>query len=370
MILFFLFVFLIYCGLIIYLTIGFTKQQSFKRSKKKQNIGFSIIIPFRNEAKNLPKLLVSLEKIVYSPELFEIIFVNDNSDDYSKKIIEKFSKKHSNYLLIENKRTTNSPKKDAIVTALKKTAFDWIITTDADCLLPKDWLITLNDFIIEKNPNMVVAPVNYKVNNTFLEQFQLFDFMSLQAATIGGFGNAIPFLCNGANLAYKKNIFNNVNGFKGNTSIASGDDIFLLEKFLDYDKNSVQYLKNKNVIVTTFPVNSWKKLLQQRIRWASKSANITLVRAKLIGLIIFLGNLFLLLNLFFTKSALLKLGVLFLKISLDLILLLPTLHFFEKQKKWWKYYFLSSLLYPFFSVLVVFLSTFIKYSWKGRTFKK
>jgi hypothetical protein len=38
-------------------------------------------------------------------------------------------------------------------------------------------------------------------------------------------------LCNGANLAYKKTVFTELNGFQGNENIASGDDIFLFEKF-------------------------------------------------------------------------------------------------------------------------------------------
>lgn len=363
-------IFTLYCLLIIYLSIGFAFKNNFKKTNSELKTGFSIIIPFRNEAENLPQLLASLKNLKYTSTLFEIIFVDDDSCDDSSHIIQDFKKLCSNLKLIKNKRKTNSPKKDAIATAINLSSFEWIVTTDADCILPENWLIIFNNFILDNNPNMVVAPVTYNVKNNFLEQFQLFDFISLQGATIGGFGNGIPFLCNGANLAYKKKTFQLVSGFKGNATIASGDDIFLFEKFLQHDKNGVKYLKNNDAIVTTFPVKNWNQLVQQHIRWASKTGNVSLVRTKIIGAIIFLGNLFVIINLFTADNMQYKIAPFLIKLGIDLLLILPTLSFFKQQKKWWQFYFFSSLLYPFFSVLVVFQSLFFTYSWKGRSFKK
>ena len=88
------------------------------------------------------------------------------------------------------------------------------------------------EFSKVNNSVMMVGPVSYNIlKHSFLENFQLLDFLSLQAATLGGFGIKKPFLCNGANLAYKKTVFTKLNGFQGNENIASGDDIFLFEKF-------------------------------------------------------------------------------------------------------------------------------------------
>ena len=80
---------------------------------------------------------------------------------------------------------------------------------------------------------MIVAPVSLESNTTFLQQFQLIDFLSMQGATIGGFGIQQPFMANGANLAYQKELFIKLNGFENNNTIASGDDVFLLENFMD-----------------------------------------------------------------------------------------------------------------------------------------
>mgnify|MGYP000344957321 CR=1 FL=1 len=368
--------------LILWLVFGFDNVKHFKLENIKPITNFSVIIPFRNEAKNLPKLLNTISKLSYPKEYYQFIFVNDDSEDNSVKIIQQVldtvSQKNeiteTNLKLINNKRVSNSPKKDAITTAIEHTKYDWIITTDADCVLPENWLQILNCFIQERNPKMIVAPVNYQIENNYLHRFQLLDFMSMQGTTMGGFGIGFPFMCNGANLAYKKEEFIKLNGFDGNNHIASGDDVFLFEKFLADDKNAVQFLKSKDTIVTTFPVNSWSDLINQRVRWAAKTGNFKSIRIKLIGLLVLLVNLSILVTIFGAifqfnsfKTTLLLLVI---KFIVDLFLFLPTISFFKQEKPFLQSYLLSSLVYPFFSVWVIYKSFFTNYNWKGRSFKK
>jgi cellulose synthase/poly-beta-1,6-N-acetylglucosamine synthase-like glycosyltransferase len=234
---------------------------------------------------------------------------------------------------------------------------------------PKNWLKTFDNFIQYNNPKMVVAPVNYQVEDTFLEQFQLLDFMSMQGTTIGGFGIDFPFLCNGANLGYKKEDFLKLNGFEGNNTIASGDDIFLFEKFIKADKNSVHYLKSKEAIITTFPVKTWSDLISQRTRWAAKTSSFSSIKVKLIGLLVLLTN-FLVIYYLVTESVELLLIPFLVKMIIDLFLFLPTIRFFEHKSSFYKWYVFASLLYPFFSLFVVINSLLFKYNWKGRRFKK
>ncbi|MCI2228951.1 glycosyltransferase [Polaribacter sp. MSW13] len=386
-----IFIFTLYTILIVSLAIGFLKVEEFKTKKKTETTSFSIVIPFRNEAKNLPNLLNSIAALNYPKELVEFLFVDDTSSDNSVEIINSFvisnqergeiSKVDTNLdyeilpivrmtiRIIKNIRKSNSPKKDAITAAISVAKNNWIVTTDADCNFPKNWLKVLDSFIQQKDPKMVVAPVNYKVQNNFLEQFQLLDFMSLQGTTIGGFGIDFPFMCNGANLAYQKESFLQLNGFEGNNTIASGDDIFLFEKFIESNHNSVHFLKATAAIVTTFPVKTWIDLINQRTRWAAKTSNFKSVKVKLIGLLVLTTNLFLITS-FFTLSLKIALICFALKMLIDLFLFLPTIRFFNHQNNFTQWYLLSSLLYPFFSVFIVFNSLFSKYNWKGRRFKK
>jgi len=372
-------IYLLLIGLLIY---GFDKVENFKLQDLPAKTKFSIVIPFRNEAEHLPQLLASISRLNYPKSLFEIILVDDDSEDESVLIIEKrlaakASKKDftriGNIRLIKNKRISDSPKKDAITTAIAVSKFDWIITTDADCILPKYWLDAFDEFVQTKKPNCIVAPITYHGQNSFFNRFQILDFLSLQGATIGGFGLGKPFLCNGANFAYPKSIFNAVDGFKGNSEIASGDDIFLLEKFTQHDTKKVHYLKSSKAIVTTNPVKNGSELIQQRLRWASKTSRYTNRFAKGIGIIVLLGNLVCLgfipavfLDYITFKTAV---TLFIIKFSIDFLLLFKTSRFFKQETLLLSYLF-SCLLYPFFSVYIVFLSLFKSYKWKGRTFKK
>jgi len=370
MIWFFIFVGLLYAILIIALTIGFGTVDEFNTISDDPTTKFSVVIPFRNEAKNLPYLLESIQQLNYPKELVELLFIDDDSTDESIAIIENFldTISQTNFQVLKNNRISKSPKKDAISTAISKATYTWILTTDADCVLPKNWLSTLDAFIQSNNPKMVVAPVNYHAKENLLEQFQLLDFMSMQGTTIGGFGINFPFLCNGANFAYKKDVFLKLKGFDGNSEIASGDDIFLFEKFIKWDKKSVHYLKSNAAIVTTFPVKSWSDLVQQRKRWAAKTSNFNSIKVKLIGIVIVLTNLFVFSFLFIGNVKTMYIPIA-LKLIIDWFLFKPTLSFFNHKMDFVKWYVPASIIYPLFNVLIAILAVTTTYNWKGRRFK-
>ena len=356
---------------------GFEKVKPFKLKHLHAETRFSVIIPFRNEAKNLPQLLESILSLKYPKHLFEVIFVNDFSEDDSVHIISSnLSNKPSNsidFSIINNISKTNAPKKDAITAAINLAKHEWIITTDADCLLPEYWLNSFDEFIQKIKPKCVAAPVTYQVETSFLNRFQILDMLSLQGATIGGFGIKKPFLCNGANFAYQKEAFIEVKGFDGNTTIASGDDIFLLEKMVNQYPGQVQFLKCEDVIVITNSENSWQQLITQRMRWAAKTSSYNNGFGKFTGFIVLIMNLAVLLSLLLSTLGLLKAPLLFyivfIKFNMDVLLINKAATFFN-QKEVFRIILFGFLLYPFFSVYVAFLSLFKGYKWKDRSYKK
>jgi glycosyltransferase involved in cell wall biosynthesis len=221
----FIVILIIYCLTIVWLIYGFTKVNSFDFNSLAPINKFTIVVPFRNEADNLPLLLDSISKLNYPNDLFEVILVDDESKEKFKVQSLKFK-----VSILNNIRVSSSPKKDAIVSAMQFVKSDWIITTDADCVVPENWLLTLDNYIQNHEVSMIAGAVTYDCSNSFLRQFQQLDLASLQGATIGSFGIGKGFMCNGANLAYTKLLFEELNGFNGNDKIASGDDVFLLQK--------------------------------------------------------------------------------------------------------------------------------------------
>ena len=359
-------VFLIYILFIGQLIYGFNRMKRFSRKEFTPKTCFSIVVPFRNEKENLPNLLHSISLLNYPKELVEVILVDDDSDD-------KFRIQNLEFRIqmIKNVRKSNSPKKDAIETAIQIAKHDWIITTDADCLVQKDWLTIYDQYIQKNEVEMVASGVCYIPKKGFLSAFQNLDFLSLQGATIGSFGINQPFMCNGANFAYSKSFFKELNGFQGNETIASGDDVFLLQKAVSVAPKKVGFLLAKESIVATNPVATWSDLFQQRVRWASKSTGYSSVYGKLLALVVFGGNLAWIVSFLLWLVGLLDQNIFMLFVALkfliDFILIYKTANFFESKLQ---YVLASSLLYPFFSVSVAVYSLFGKYSWKGRNFRK
>ncbi len=95
--------------------------------------------------------------------------------------------------------------------------------------------------------------------------------MSLQGITAASVNKGFHSMCNGANLAYKKSMFQQVKGFAGIDNIASGDDMLLMHKIYKQDAAGVKFLLSQQVIVQTEAMKDWKSFFNQRIRWASKA---------------------------------------------------------------------------------------------------
>lgn len=367
----------LYFSCIILLWFGFIKTPIYRPNARPSKNRFSLVVPFRNESENLRRLLRSIAKLNYPLGNLEIIFVNDFSEDNSVEIIEKMSENIGFRIrVLQNNRRSNSPKKDAILEAIKNAKYDWIASTDADCELPKDWLETMDSFIqtqqdLNENTVMVCGPVANTSNGSFLQEYQFLDGMSLQFATMGSFGIKWPILCNGANLVYQKFAFEEVNGFCGNDQHASGDDVFLLEKMLQTFPGQVRFLKSKEAIVSTQPQNTWENVLQQRIRWGSKTAKLKNPFTLCLGVLVFLVNFSMLaiplLTIFDFKNWLVWVILFFAKTFLDYLVINQAVGFFGRQVSITNTLRMS-FLYALLTTRAVIGSLKGNYTWKGRQY--
>ena len=365
---------LIYVVFIIQLSLGFSKVKSFKITEVSPKTAFTIVVPFRNEEKNLDRLLQSLSELNYPISLIQIVMVDDFSKDNSVRIYNNWRLAHQSVdtTLLENMILSNSPKKDALTRAIPIAKHEWIVTTDADCTVDKDWLLTLDNYIQSKNPEMVIGAVKYKTKNNWFHHFQQLDLMSLQGTTMGSFGIGKPFMCNGANFAYTKKFFNAIGGFGGINDKASGDDVLLLQKAVQSNIGKVHYLKNNDFIVKTKPENDLFKLFMQRVRWAGKTTGYSSSYGKTLAVVVLFMNFSLVVGCWLLVVGRLDWSIFllafFVKYIVDYILLYQSNSYLRKGK--FMVPITSSIIYPLFSSLVGVYSLFGSFSWKGRRFSK
>ena len=366
MILFALGVTIVYVLTISWLIYGFTKINSFKYTGLPPKISFTIIVPFRNEEDNLLTLIESLRKLDYPEDQFEILLIDDQSNDNSLSKAKQLTDHLPNFKIISIR---SAGKKLAIAQGIELSKGEIIITTDADCELPADWLRSVNSQFQNQSIQMIAGAVAIRTDKTFFSKLQAVEFSSLIGSAAATLALGFPTMCNGANLSYRKKAFMEVHGFLGNEQIASGDDEFLMQKIVKkFGTASVKFLMDSNAVVTTHPQFFLKDFLAQRIRWAGKwkhNLNWTAKTLAVFVLLFQLSWLMALAFLFFQPSNNTILLLLVVKMLLEGFFLFGVFRFMRQKFSVSAFLFLQ-LTYPFYVIAVGILSTFITVSWKGR----
>ncbi len=337
----------------------------------------SILIAARNEEENIKDLLDALQAQKYPKELFQVIIIDDHSEDETVSIIEKHSLE--NKLIVPLSEHIDSSKiysfkKAAIETAMQFASGDLIVTTDADCVMDENWLLYLASFYETGKYKMIAAPVNFHKEKNRFEKFQSLDFIGMMGVTAAGIQNEFMRMCNGANLAYEKKIFQEVNGFSGNEDKASGDDMFLMHKIAEKHPDKIGFLKNKNATVFTAAKPSIKSFYHQRLRWATKNADYDDLRVLLINAIVFFTcfNFFtsLIFLVFFPYLLLVNLFFILLGKGISDYFFLKKMSSFFERKDLMSTFISSQFMHTTYIFTIGMAANFIKkYEWKGRKVK-
>lgn len=375
--------FVAYAAIILYYRLAWTSIPDFHLSIKTSPVTkVSIIITARNEEKNIGTCLDSIQRQQYPKDLLQVIVVDDHSSDNTGAIIRTYHSQNVELITLKDHipgKPLNSYKKKAIEVAMHHATGDLIITTDSDCQVSANWLQTITAFYEIYHPSFIAAPVLYFSSNkkdgwtaSFLKIFQSLDFMILQGITGASVFKRFHSMCNGANMAYEKKAFYAVNGFSGIDNIASGDDMLLMYKIYKQNPKRVLFLKSKDAVVQTQPMDTVGDFLNQRIRWASKADKYNDKRIFRVLLLVYLFHVWLLalgIFAFFIPFIIWwLLACIIGKTIIELFFLYPVAVFFSQQKLLWWF----SLAQPFhilYTLIAGWFGKFGSYEWKERMVK-
>lgn len=328
----------------------------------------SIIISARNEEKSIITCLEQIVKQTFSKDYFEIILIDDCSEDKTLTLAKNFLEQTSlNYQIIA--QTIHHGKKKNIAQGISICKGTIIITSDTDVIYRHpNWLSTIANYFENYNPNLLILPVDFETQKGFLASFQTIENIAITGITAGFAGLKKAFMCNGANLAFKKEVFIDVNGYQNHIHISSGEDVFLLEDLKKLNPSMIHYLFSRNVIVKTKPQTNINNFISQRIRWAYKAKYNRNYLNFISGLIILLANLLFVaffIELFHQSIFLPYLSIFVLaKLLFDFLLLFLASDFLGKVNYiWWLVPF--ECIYWLYALIVGITSLFWKPYWKG-----
>jgi len=340
---------------------------SYKTSKDHPFV--SIIIAARNEAENMPELLDSLARQHYNRSNYEIIIVDDQSQDDTAAIVNSRAEKDDRIMMLSVTDTSRalSPKKRALGLGIEAARGDILLLTDADCRPAVDWI---GGFVRLFTPStgMVIgfSPCELPAVRFPLGHLLALESVSLAAVAAGTTGWGYPATCNGRNLAYRKKVYEQVGGFKQIDHFVSGDDDLLL-KLVQGTEWEIRYAYDKELVVPTKLVQNAAHFIRQRLRHASKGFHYNLSKVLLLVLIYFY-NVFILLSislaLFSTFSPAVAVGCWGLKSVMEFIVLFRFAHHM-RRKRYLTVFPLAEVLHVIYIVVFGILGPFIKMPWKA-----
>ncbi|HYF66867.1 MAG TPA: glycosyltransferase [Ohtaekwangia sp.] len=358
-------IFIFFTGYFIFLFMlwfGWSKAMLPAERKTLNTHFLSVIIPVRNEADTISFLIEDLKNQTHSS--FEVIFVNDHSTDQTAGVITEKISGLVNFRMIIN---AGAGKKHALTTGIAAAKGFIIITTDGDCRLSKEWLSEVNNGFANHEVKMVFGAVRMRSNGFFFGSLQVHEFASIIGTGAAAHALGMALYCNGANLAFRKETFLEVNGYAGNLHIASGDDEFLMRKIKTIYPKGILFLNTSESIVETLPNSDLLSFLHQRIRWAGKW-RLAPSLSKVTAIGVFLFHL-----LFLGCLAWLCIGnyptllpvLILVKIFAEFIFLFKVCMFLNVR--WRTFHFLIlQVTYSVYVVTIGMLANFMTFTWKGR----
>ncbi len=340
-------------------------------------IGVSVVVAVRNESKSMRKCVESILNQKYAQDLVEVFVVDDFSTDDTLNILKEYENRIQ---LIELKnilpadRAHHANKKQAISYAVEQAKFPLILCGDGDCIYGELWIKSMMQYYGKYAKRFISGPVDYFESNTWWSKFLTMDLVSMIGVTAGSIGQKRPVMASGANMLFEKAVFKEVNGYQGNDHVASGDDVFLMQKIFLRDDKAIGFVKNRKAFAFTHPPESFKEFLNQRIRWTSKSGQLADKQVKGVLILNYLFYLICFISLFVLPwfnwvYLFLGLIVLGLKILIDVLFFKNILAFYNKSHLL-KLIFPIELLHIVYVSLMGVLAIFGQYSWKGRQIKK
>ncbi|MCH7409167.1 glycosyltransferase [Belliella sp. DSM 111904] len=367
MITLFLFLGIVYATLMILLGLLWQGNTSFAKTEG-CDYQATMLVPFRNEEGNLRLIFESVERQIIRP--MEVIWIDDHSEDRSIALLEDLIKNStytSQHILL---RSSHQGKKAAIEAAVNQAKGDLIFTTDADCEVTPLWIMSMLEKFSDPKVMLVAGPVMNKQKVGFFDAFQQLDWASIILVSHTAIRLKRPLMCSGANLAYRKSAFVEVSGYEGNRSLLSGDDEFLLKKIAQkYGSEAIAYERSNSSLVVTNSHGDWGTMLSQRVRWASKWRGHDFVHG-IFSLVPFCFQLFWIFTIAFPvlhgfEGLLLLIFLWFSKCVVEGFVLGKVCSHFNVFPTW-QHRILTSMIHPFYVIVVGIWSIRGRYKWKGR----
>lgn len=229
----------------------------------------SIIIPARNEETRIAQCLHSIAHSDYPVDRYEIIAVDDRSEDRTGEILLECAATIPNLQIVTlaTPRTERNlrGKPGALYAGISASTGEIILMTDADCIVPPDWITVIAAQFGNSDVGLTASFTEIHPNNAF-ESMQAVEWTLTHSMALAGVGLRQPLGCFGNNLAIRRSVYDYLGGFAG-IRFSVTEDLALLQAVFAAG-HEIRYVCHKNAAVVTAPCATFGEYIRQHHRWA------------------------------------------------------------------------------------------------------
>ncbi len=244
-----------------------------KKNPESSDLPFiSIVVALKNEEDNLKDLINGLKNQNYPKDKYEILLVDNASDDNTHQHIEEMVSDLPQFksLTTKNYQSDLQYKKEAMMMGIENSKGEIILSTDADCAVQTTWISSMASQYNE-HVDMVIGFSEVISDNSIFLNLQKLDFLQLMAAAKGSLNLGFKWAGSGQNISFRKNAFYNCNGYENLKTLKGGDDTLFIQKFAKKNSGKIIFSSNTGSYVKTKGINDFPTFIRQRIRWASEA---------------------------------------------------------------------------------------------------
>jgi cellulose synthase/poly-beta-1,6-N-acetylglucosamine synthase-like glycosyltransferase len=227
----------------------------------------SVIICAHNELENLKQNLSLF--LIQEFEDYEVILVNDRSEDGSQEWLNKQRENYPNLKVITIEETPENfnPKKYALTKGIYTAKNEIILLSDADCQPGSLHWVDKMARSFSKSISIVLGASLYQKRKGFLNQFIRFETLQTALLYLSFAYKKEAYMGVGRNLAYRKSFFIDHDGFKDLSPLMGGDDDLWVNRHAT--KENTRICMHPESLTFSNPKEKWSSFFRQKKRHLS-----------------------------------------------------------------------------------------------------
>jgi len=227
----------------------------------------SIIIAARNEEQNIRQCLESISRLSYPPHLLDVVFVDDRSTDSTHAIIQEFAQSHPHCRVIVAAEGSEHlrGKSNAVVQGIESSKGEFLLFTDADCVVPEYWVEETVGQYEDDTVGLVAGFTSLRPRSWF-ESMQALDWFFLYSVAAGVLRLNFPVTAVGNNLSVRRKAYDHVGGFR-KIPFSVTEDYALFHAITSDGTYTARFALNEATLVESHGCETWAQLYRQKKRW-------------------------------------------------------------------------------------------------------